>query len=670
VVCGEEVNKKGEIMKKIRLKRLTLYNFKGFSFTLEPEGEDANVFGRNASGKTTLADAFAWLLHDKDSLGKSDFEIKNINARGETEHGLDHVVEAVLDVDGTNVTLKKLYQERWAKVRGNVEPVFSGNTTDYFINAVPVKKIEYVHAVAEMAGDEGAFRLLTSPEIFPSLHWTKQRQILLEICGDITDADVISSDSSLAPLTDILGARSMDDHKKVVQVRKSEINKEIEKIPVRIDEVRRGMPEVSGLVRVDIEKDIQRTEIHLNDAKLRLQGIDNAKEIVDLTKALTVIESDIYRIEQRHYNEVMLEVGRINQQIADIKNAAESEERMVSRINSSILGREGDVRVIEGRLSDLRNKWKAIDDEEFSESIESICPGCGQYLPEDRVEEARQNALAEFNRRKSKRLTQIEEDGKAQKRVMDGHLSEIKELKNSLNQRPDIKAGDTAKLTEDRDRIRATATAYDGISARVTLIAQKDELVKKIETAKTSSAPDKEKIAADIRELTSNLSERKTQADAFLKREQGEKRIEELKTSEKTLAMEYERLEQELYLCEAFIKTKVRLLTDRINSHFELVRFKLFEVQVNGYLSETCEITVNGIGFNSNLNNAGRINGGMDVCRTLSRHYGLAAPIFVDNAESVCELIRMDTQVIRLVVSEADEKLRVEISNKDQRRAA
>jgi hypothetical protein len=149
-----------------------------------------------------------------------------------------------------------------------------------------------------------------------------------------------------------------------------------------------------------------------------------------------------------------------------------------------------------------------------------------------------------------------------------------------------------------------------------------------------------------------------------------EKRIEELKAQEKKLAAEYERLEGELYLTEEFIRQKVSLLEEKINSKFEMARFKLFNVLVNGAVEECCETTYQGVPFSS-LNNGARINVGLDIIRTLARHYNFYPPIFIDNREAVTSLIDMgDQQVISLIVSEKDKELRVEIEGEEEKEVA
>src|SRR5690554_3252932 len=231
-------------MKKIKLFRLSLRNFKGIrDFTLDAQGDNVNIYDDNAVGKTTLFDGWNWLLFDKDSENKKGFEIKTLNTDGSPIHNLDHEVEGTLVIDGKTVVLKKVYREKWTKKRGAVRAEFTGHTTEYFIDGVPVKKSEYEQFVSEIA-DEKLFRLLTDPRYFNEvMKWQDRRKILLEVCGDISDADVIASKPELAELPDILNGRTIEQHRKVVLARRKEINNELERIPVRIDEAERSKPD-------------------------------------------------------------------------------------------------------------------------------------------------------------------------------------------------------------------------------------------------------------------------------------------------------------------------------------------------------------------------------------------------------------------------------------------
>lgn len=167
-------------------------------------------------------------------------------------------------------------------------------------------------------------------------------------------------------------------------------------------------------------------------------------------------------------------------------------------------------------------------------------------------------------------------------------------------------------------------------------------------------------IDVNIRELEGKRSELNAQLAKFANIEANQKRVTELEEQQQQLAEEYEKLEHQLFLIEEFIRTKVDLLNERINSKFKYARFKLFDMQINGGLAETCETLFNGVPYGSGLNNAAKINVGLDIINTLSEHYGLTAPIFIDNAEAVTKFIETNSQLVSLVVSEKDKQLRVE----------
>lgn len=656
-------------VKQIRLHSLALRDFKGMTFTLSPQGDDTDVFGRNATGKTTIADAVSWLLFDKDSLGRANFEIKNLDRLGQAEHGLEHAVEGEFNVEGTTYVLTKVYREKWERKRGSAQATFSGNTTLYYVNKVPVKQKDYVSLVAELAGDESVFRLLTTPTAFPALHWMKQREIILEVCGGMTDSEVIAAHPELMPLTDLLAPHRQsktpfDDLKKVIAARKTEINKELERLPVRIDECKRMMPDVAGLNLSELNARRLALEDMVSECQLKLQGIDNGGAIAELSKELQGLKCDIGELQNTYYLEGMKKVRQMNQGITEVQDGVTNIVKKVENLKNNLRFKKELLGTLDKKLERLRARFMEVDGEVFNDTTEDTCAACGHPLDPDKVEAARAKALAAFNRSKAERLDDIDRSGMASNGERENILNEITKLEDELAKLEDPDRTELDALIAERDALKARAEDYTFIPGRAEMLEKQTALEKQIEAARAGVSQDKDAIQTQIDELNADLTEAKEKADRFTRREQGEARIEELKRDEKRLAAEYEKLEGQLYLCEQFIQAKVSMLTEKINALFELARFKLFDVQVNGGISECCEITVDGVPFNGGLNNAARINAGLDVCRTLARHYGLLAPVFVDNAESVCELIDMDAQVIRLVVSEPDKVLRVEPAKK------
>lgn len=655
-------------MNTIPLKRLTLRDFQGGTITVKAGGENLNIYGANGSGKTRLMSAFLWLLTGKDSLGRGDFEIKNIDATGTQEHGLEHTVEAVFDVAGNDLTLKKIYHEVWTKKRGSAKAEMTGNTTDHFIDGVPVKENEYKARVSEVFGDETRFRLLTNPAAFALMPWQKQRSLLLEVCGDIPDAEIIASVDALAPLRPALlkytaSKTPMDDLKKVTMGRRTEINRQIDQIPVRIDEARRGLPDVTGLDKAALTAEIAALEGELNGAKLRLAGVDTGGRIAPLTKELNTVAAEISGLENAYYLKQAESVTKLNQQIRALQEAEEGAIRKAKSIKAEIGEKEARVLSLDKSLDTLRDKWNGIDGEQFQDTTESVCAACGQSLPAERVEAAREKALANFNASKAERLAHVQSEGKRLKAERDRLAGEIESLaalssadKNGIiPHNPEID-----RLTAERDAAKAAATDYTGIIGRDDLLNRRAGLTKAIEDAKGSVSEERGDISVEIEATSVQLSEAREKAGRFEYLAVNEKRIKDLKAEEKKLAQEFEELEKMLYLIETFIKKKVSLLTDRINSKFAVVSFKLFDQLVNGGIEECCVFTVNGVPYDGGLNAAARTQGGLDIIRTLQDHYGIAPPVFVDNRESVSEIPEMDCQIINLIVSPHDKTLRIE----------
>jgi hypothetical protein len=663
-------------MKQILLKRLTLDNFQGGSFTLDAgNGDNLDIYADNGLGKTRLNSAFSWLLTGKDSLGRADFQIKNTDIDGNQEHGIEHSVEAVIGNGDIDITLRKVYHEIWSKKRGSAKSEMTGNTTDHFIDGVPVKESEYKNRVAEITGDEERFRLLTTPTAFPALHWQKQRAILLEVCGDVSDAQVIESDPALAPLTELLkrftvSKTPLDDLRKVTTGRKSEINKQIDTIPVRIDECRKGMPDITGLDRETILKDVTRLEASLNEAKGRLNGIDNGSKITELSKKLAGINADIQKIESEYGADANRTISKLDQQINEIANAKDAAGRKQTGISMEISLKRKEIERVEGKLEILRAKWVGIDAEVFQgNSIEEICFACNRPLEPERVEEAREKAREMFNLSKAERLGDVTAEGKKYATQKDNLTLQIANLYQELGGLEDTVLVDASVLISERDELKKLAEDYSGIKEHRELTAQKVAIEAQIRDARESVSFDKDLVTKEITEIEEQLRTAKALADVFPRREAGEKRVVELKAEEKKMAKEFEELERQIFLIESFIKAKVSMLNEKINCQFGIVRFKLFNVLVNGGIEDCCVCTVNGIPYDSGLNSAGRTQAGLDIIRTLQRHYGIAPVVWIDNRESCVKIPDMPCQIINLYVSPEDKKLRVETAE-GKRRAA
>ncbi|MCU0155734.1 hypothetical protein NJE56_07980 [Bacillus pumilus] len=644
--------------KNIRLAELHLSNFKGVkSFTLETGGESAKVYGDNATGKTTLFDAFTWLLFDKDSQNKKDFEIKTLSKDNKAVSGVDHEVSAVLLIDGKSVELKKVYSEKWTKKRGSAKQVFSGHTTDYYVNDVPVKKKEFAEKVNEIISED-IFKRITSPSYFnEQMKWQDRLNVLMEIGGAVTDEDVISENNSLTKLQSILDGKSLDEQKRILTEKRKKITKNLEQFPVRIDEINRSIEDVTALDQEQLKEDLRALQASIDDLEKEARsiradaGADRKKRMLqlegDLQKIMNEYDSKRFQVVNEKKEAYYLAKNSLTQTQNDLINLITKKEYLTSFLSQ-----------IDKERVELREEWSKKNEETF-EDHQTECPTCGQALPESEINAA----IEKFNLQKSESLERIVDKGKQLGIEYDkkqNELYEVDEQIQKLNLEEKFKASNLEKLKENMEQAEASIAPLSDNPLYISKIEEIEKINNEIQSDEQETSGSVQAINEQIKEKQQEMTLIRNDLSRIDQAQKALNRIRELKEEERKMADEYNEVEQQSFLIEEFIRTKMNLMEERINSKFKYARFKLFEEQVNGGLTETCETLYEGVPYSKGLNNAARINVGLDIINTLNEHYGISAPIFVDNSEAVTCLIDVNAQVISLIVSDKDKQLRVE----------
>ncbi|QNP15598.1 hypothetical protein H9S87_13825 [Bacillus pumilus] len=643
--------------KNISLAELHLSNFKGVkSFTLETGGENAKVYGDNATGKTTLFDAFMWLLFDKDSQNKKDFEIKTLSKDNKAVSGIDHEVSAVLLIDGKSVELKKVYSEKWTKKRGSAKQVFSGHTTDYYVNDVPVKKQEFAEKVNDIISED-IFKLITSPSYFnEQMKWQDRQNVLMEIGGVVTDEDVISNNSSLSKLQSILGERNIDEQKKILAEKRKKISKNLEQYPVRIDEINRSIEDITDLDQEQLKGDLKAIQSSIDDMEKEARSI-RADSSADRKKRMLQLEGELQQIKNEHDSERFEAMCERESAYFEAKNELSQTKHELANLKSKKDQLTSFLAQVDKERVELREEWSEKNEETF-EDHQTDCPTCGQALPEGKI----QAAIEKFNLQKSESLERIVDKGKQLGIEYDNkqnELYEIDEQIQKLNLKEKFKASAVEKLKEDMYQAEASISSLSNNPTYQAKLEEIEKINNEIQSDEQETSGAVLAINEQIKEKQQELTLIRNDLSRIDQAQKALNRIEELKEEERKMADEYNEVEQQSFLIEEFIRTKMNLMEERINSKFKYARFKLFEEQVNGGLTETCETLYEGVPYSKGLNNAARINVGLDIINTLNEHYGISAPIFVDNSEAVTNLINMNAQIISLIVSEKDKQLRV-----------
>lgn len=649
-------------MKQIKINHLKLTNFKGVkSFELEVNRQDVRVYGDNATGKTTLFDAFLWLLFDKDSQNKKEFGIKTLE-NGQEKHMIDHEVECGLTVDNESLTLRKVFREKWTQKRGSITKDFSGHETDYFIDGTPLKKGEFNKRI-EAIVEEEIFKLLTSPSYFnDQVKWQDRRKILLSITGEVPNMEIFKSNNELQGLELILKGKTVDDFKKTVHARRKAINDELERIPVRIDEIEKSIPEGDGNLP-ELRKEVEKFDAEIEELQGQISAIKNGNAVLAKQGEMQKIEMEIQNLKRELESGSKEEVYRLRAKFQEEQSNLQMFQSKKRAAESLLNSNRNQIDRVEKNLAELRQRWQERNKEAFVHEVECECPTCGQELPEEKVQSAKEKALAQFNAHKSTDLSRIQEDGKRGADEKQKYLNETDRLQKEIDELSNPIAGKEkaiAKLTEELTAAENSLQDVEGSREYNDLQAEAAQIRSNISELKSKA----EEAAADIQTEINDLKTQRDAVNAEIARYANvnslKERILELKEQEELLAAEFEKLEHQLYLTDEFIRAKVRIMEERINAKFKHARFKLFETQINGGLQEVCETLYDGVPYSAGLNNAARINVGLDIINTLSEFHGIQAPIFVDNAEAVTKLIDTEAQLISLVVSETDKKLRVE----------
>ena len=638
----------------MKLTKLELLNFKGLkSFTIHFNG-DVIIRGDNATGKTTVFDSVCWLLFGKDSLDRADFEIKTLD-RGEPVHKVNHEVTGTFTLDeGGTVELKRVYREKYSSPRGG-EVTMTGHTTDYFVDGVPKKEKEYKEIVNSLV-DENIFKLITNPLYFNETYsWQNRRKLLIEMCGDISDEDVIAEYSELKALTDILSGHSVDDHRKVVAAKKTAINKELDMIPVRIDEALRGKPSI------DTPRDVLIQEISLAtttlealeaDKALLVNGhavVDTRAELRDVQRRLMARESEL---QMEYKKQSALKSNEYDMVVSELNNLSSKVENTKHRLDTS----NRDIQLIESTINELMHQRQQVNEDAFVMDIDENCPTCGQKLPAEQIQAAREKAETNFNLRKSKRLEEINQSIELKQQDIENIEKRNASLESVETLEALIKAKELVKQTITDEIGQLTAPVLEDDSIYADLKAEEFMLQMKLDESNTDHSEeiaDIDKRIATTKEHRFNLE---TELNKYEEAKRIDTRVAELETQQAELATEKSKLDEAAYLMDEFIKAKVNMLEDVINSRFKLARFKMFNVLVNGNIEECCETTYKGVPYRS-MNNAARINVGLDIINALTSYFKVNAPVFIDNAEAVTEFVPVNSQTIKLIVDESEPQL-------------
>lgn len=638
-------------MKQIEIKQIHLLNFKGVrNLLVDFVGNVTTISGDNGTGKTTIFDAFTWALFGKDSEDRKAFNIKTLDRQGTAIEKLPHEVTATFVVDNQVVTIRRCFNEKWQKRRGSAIEEFTGHEEERFINDVPYSVKDFSSKINELFCSEEIFKLITNPFAFNGLKTDKQRNILTTMIGEISDAEIANGYTDFQDLLKSLQGKSLDEYRKEITAKKRVIKTEITTIPSRIDEQKRNVIDVNANI---IAEEANKLEQRLSEINEQLTSIVNAEEASN--KAISE-QYDIIRTKERElndykirlttelmqgYNDTMQRIANINGRINLAKADSDRKQVMIARYKEIIEN-------CNQRRNELIVNWKTINAESLVfDDNEFVCPTCKRPFDEGEIAIRKAEMIENFNGNKTRRLARNNELGKQNNEDKVKAENAVRELQLGIEDNNVEIAGLLQSLpkTVEKPNIELAIANSEEIKA---LQAEIDNLRKQITAPTTNES--KQQLISERDSINAVLRESQRQLAMADGNKRINDRIAELELQYRSQCEALAELEGIEHTIELFSKRKTELIEHKVNELFSVVKFKMFESLINGGEVETCVATINGVPF-ADLNSASRINAGLDIINAISKHYDVVAPIFIDNAESINDIMATQSQQVRLQVS-------------------
>ena len=638
-------------MKNVKLMKLSMENFKGIRSLSVDFGNATVISGANATGKTTVFDAFTYLLFGKNSNGDEKFAIRPLDADGNVIHNVEIMVEGEFTIgEGDSyktMTLKKTQKEKWVKRRGSDVTELQGNENIYEIDGYPRTEREYKECVASLV-DEKIFKLITNPKAFTSLPWKEQRAILMGLFEQMTDVELAMKFGGYDEILDELEkAPSTDDIQAKYKKSLSELKKEQEYLPVRLDEINKQI--VSAEEIADLEERYKEVNEQINIPILE----SHESEIREEEIRKQHLESELRLANSKFDSEQSAKEYAAKEAVSK----AEYNFTVISGdYNKLLIEKSSYISVgstIKGELAKLENDLEELLQKKMDESKLS-CPVCGRRFTEKKIAKIAED----FAKHNSVQIGFVQEQIVEKKKELESAKNHYEESVAKISALEQSVADAKAELEKAKASYQEPEKVlFIETDIYKDLMAQIKDSEKKIEGYEVQESIRKEHLneLAVLTDQARSLEQQIVAAKAS--NESARARIAELQEEQRTVAQKVMNCEKMLYLVESFIRQKMEFISSKVNDMFEGgVGFKLFEQQLNGGVKETCECTINGVPYSS-ANNGHQIIAGLNIINVLQRVYGVFAPIFVDNSEAVntYNYPAMDSQMVFLNVTDDKE---------------
>lgn len=559
------------------------------------------VQGANESGKSTFASAILWVLTGKNVENQSTFEIVPNGKIGQ----VSPCVELECMIGDRPATLKREYKAKFTR-----DKKFADYAVTTYINGVETGVRKFQEWVSQNICNEQVFKILSNPKTFTEdcpketkeLVWQAQRRLLLSIIGNQkTDSELSESDNRWDILCEPLKRYdNANQYLAFLKKQYADTQKSLNDFDVRIEQQEKNLLKVE-YTEQEIEENLDKLK---NYVKM-LSEQNNHYKLQQVTGESQRINLEIQRLFQekdsllKQYNEDM-------QVFEKTKTAYQQEAENYKN------------QCAEG-MKQMKVYAEALEKLEKT-TVKEICETCGQRL----------NPAAVQN---SKR--------KLDERIQNGRKK-------------------TAELRDKIAALKQKSEEYNSYALSImepTYPAQAHEIQARIDSLyeKLTQIPepkDMDGFPKNMESCSKKMEELKEKFLNLKRNKEVEQEIEKLESERKDIVQKVSEIQEKLDTVRQFISFKCESAEKEINSMFENVRFQLFEKnKSNDEIKETCILKYRGIKYDD-LSYSTKIIAGLEVVKAFQKFYNVTVPVLIDNAESITETLKIDSQCFLMYVKD------------------
>lgn len=646
---------------KVKIKRIELTDFKGVRNASYEFGDKTKISAENGAGKTTISDAFYWLFADKNYSLASNPNIRPNDGRECTP-----MVVVELDIDGKLVTVAKMQKRKVSKPDENgVSKVSLPNT--YEVNSVPKSERDFKEYLSDLGVDFDKFLQLSHPDVFVAGMNEKKvreqmRNTLFEMAGTVSDLEIAKMSAETKEVAELFENYTKEE----IEAMQNATLRKIKENYGKEGEILKA--KIEGLESAKVDIDVAEYElgkravvelIKSNKAKQE----DNSKlfeEKQKLSDGILELQFKLNDLQRKANEENTRNRRGLDDKITDLKYEIDRCVRENETATREIKKAKQNIECYQMELETVRDLWRKTNDMQFDKD-EEICQMCGQKLPQEKIDVL----VAEFDDRKAKTLSEITDRGNDLKNLVDSEKERIEKLESGFSELVKEKISKKDELLNLEKQLSELPQSID-ISEREDVKAIKKQIAEKEKAMQSGNSADeiRSQLKAELEELQEQYNEFERKIAKASNNVEIDEQILELRAKQGEYEQSKADCEKILYQLSLVSRKKNELLTEEINKHFKIVKWKLHDYQKNGSYIDVCIPFVDNRQFGTSTNKGREILAKLDIISGLQKFFGQSYPVFLDNAESLSEQttnrIDMDCQLVMMSVSE-DKELRIEV---------